>query len=58
MVTFGVHIREQGHTTKEEIFAQGEKYQLYDSEADLNEEKRAPIRSQVDPHGRICATLR
>jgi hypothetical protein len=39
MVTFGVPIREQGCTTKEGIFEeQGEKDQLYDSEADLDEE--------------------
>jgi hypothetical protein len=39
MVTFGVHIREQGCTTKEGIFEQqGEQDQLCDSEADLDEE--------------------
>jgi hypothetical protein len=39
MVTFGVHIREQGHTTKEGRFEQqGEKDQLCDSKVDLDEE--------------------
>jgi hypothetical protein len=40
MVTFQFHIREQGCTTKEGIFSQqGEKDQLYDFEADLDEER-------------------
>jgi hypothetical protein len=40
MVTFGIHIREQGRTTKEGIFAQqGEKDQLCNSEVDLKEER-------------------
>jgi hypothetical protein len=59
MVTFGVPIREQGCTTKEGRFEeQGEQDQLCDSEADLDEEGRAPSRSQVAPHGRTCVSLR
>jgi hypothetical protein len=45
-------MREQGNTTKEGIFAQqGEKDQLCDSKADLNEERQDPSRIQFDPHG-------
>jgi hypothetical protein len=59
MVTFGVPIREQGCTTKEGIFGrQGEQEDLYGSEAGLDEEGRAPSRSQVTPHGRTCVALR
>jgi hypothetical protein len=59
MVTFGVHIREKRHTTKEGMFEQqGEKDQLCDSEADLDEEGRAPSRSQVTLHGRTCCYLK
>jgi hypothetical protein len=57
MVTFGVHIRDQGHTTKEGIFEQqGEKYHLCDSKADLDKEGQG--RSQVTPHERTCVSLR
>ena len=59
MVTFGVHIREQGHTTKVGIFAQQrEEDRLYDFEKNLDEERQAPSGSQVAPHGKTCASLR
>jgi hypothetical protein len=55
-VTFGVHTKEQGRTTKK---TQGrEKDRSQGSAVDLDKEGKAPSRSQVTPHGRSCATLR
>jgi hypothetical protein len=45
-----------GHTTKKE--QQGEKYHSQGFAVDLDEERRAPSRSQVAPHGRTYVSLR